>query len=111
LFSVCDEPKVTSSSDNQEKIYTKIQALNDVLNQLFQRWATNLSHLREISVAMIQFGTDKQTARAHSIQHVCSFRSTDPSLPETADQQQDKVAEILAAFQAGALIHCGSYLV
>lgn len=59
-FSVCDEPNVTSSSDNQAKIQTKIQALNDVLKQLFQRWAKNLSHLREISVAMIQFGEEEK---------------------------------------------------
>ena len=56
MFSVCDEPKLISSLENQEKIYGKIHKLNDVLNQLFQRWINNLSLLREIAVAIIQFG-------------------------------------------------------
>jgi len=56
LFSVCDESIVNSSSENQEKITEKINKLNNVLNELFQRWANNLSQLREIAVAIIQFG-------------------------------------------------------
>ncbi len=61
FFSVCDEPKGNSTSENQEKIYEKINKLNDVLNQLFQKWAKNLSQLREIAVAIIQFGNDHLT--------------------------------------------------
>ena len=34
----------------------------------------------------------------------------DLSLPDTADQMQVKIAEILSAFQTGALIHCGMKL-
>ncbi|CAF1535021.1 unnamed protein product [Rotaria magnacalcarata] len=83
--SVCDEPKLISSLENQEKIYGKIHKLNDALNQLFQRWINNLSLLREIAVAIIQF---------------------DSSLPTTADQLQAKIVEILTTFQTGAIIHC-----
>jgi transcription termination factor NusB len=58
-FSVCDEPKANNLSENQERIYEKINKLNDILNQLFQQWAKNLSQLREIAVAIIQFGMYK----------------------------------------------------
>ncbi|CAF1550876.1 unnamed protein product, partial [Adineta ricciae] len=85
IKSVCDEPTVSSSSGNQDKVYEKINALNSVLNQLFQKWASNLSYLREICADVIQI---------------------DLSLPDTADQMQAKIAEILSAFQTGALIHC-----
>jgi hypothetical protein len=59
FFSVCDESIVNSSSENQEKITEKINKLNNVLNELFQRWTNNLSQLREIAVAIIQFGNYK----------------------------------------------------
>ncbi len=90
MFSsgVCDEPKGNSSSENQEKIYEKIDKLNDVLNQLFQRWANNLSQIRELSSAIIQF--------------------THSSLPTTSDQIDAKISQILVTFQTGAIIHCGS---
>lgn len=105
LSSVCDEARVTSASDSQEKIHEKIHRLNDILTQLFQRWATNLSHLRELSAAVIQMGNHERSP----ITLTHTSLSTDLSLPDTADQLQGQVAEILAAFQAGALIHCGSY--
>ncbi|CAF1431644.1 unnamed protein product [Adineta steineri] len=85
IKSVCDEPKMSSSSDNQEKICEKINKLNDVLNQLFQRWAQNLSQLREIAAEIIQY---------------------DLSSPTIADELQIKVTEMFSIFQAGALIHC-----
>ncbi len=62
FFSVCDESIVNSSSENQEKITEKINKLNNVLNELFQRWTNNLSQLREIAVAIIQFGNYKNNA-------------------------------------------------
>ncbi len=83
FFSVCDEPKGNSSSENQEKIYGKINKLNDVLNQLFQRWANNLSQIRELSAAIIQ------------------------SIPTASDQLDGKISQILLIFQTGAIIHCG----
>ncbi|CAF0987223.1 unnamed protein product [Rotaria sordida] len=85
IKSVCDEPNFNSSSENQEKLYEKINKLNVVLNQLFQQWANNLSQLREIAVAIIQF---------------------DSSLPTTVEQLQAKIIEISTTFQAGAIIHC-----
>ncbi|CAF4685473.1 unnamed protein product [Rotaria sp. Silwood1] len=85
IKSVYDEPKFNSSQENQENIYEKINELNDVLNQLFQRWANNLSQLREIAVAIIQF---------------------DSSLPTTVEQLEAKIIEILTTFQTGAIIHC-----
>ena len=87
---MCDEPKGNSSSENQEKIYEKIDKLNDVLNQLFQRWANHLSQLRELSAAIIQF--------------------THSSLPTTSDQLDAKISQILILFQTGAIIHCGLFL-
>ncbi|CAF2503635.1 unnamed protein product [Rotaria sp. Silwood2] len=85
IKSVCDEPKSNTSSENQETIYEKINKLNNVLNQLFQRWANNLSQLRETAVAIIQF---------------------DSSLQTTVEQLQAKIIEILTTFQTGAIIHC-----
>lgn len=90
FYSVCDEPEGNSSSETQEKLYEKIHKLNDILNQLFQRWANNLSQLRELSVAIIQF--------SHS------------SLPTISDQLDTKLSQILTTFQTGAIIHCGSFL-
>lgn len=58
-FSICDEPKPESSSANQEKIYSKVSQLNETLHQLLQRWAQNISQLREIGVAIIQLGKRK----------------------------------------------------
>ncbi len=90
FLSVCDEPKVNSSSESQEKIYEKIHKLNDILNQLFQKWANNLSQLRELSVGIIQFN--------HS------------SLPNLSDQLDTTISQILITFQTGAIIHCGSFI-
>lgn len=87
--SVCDEPTSDSSSSsaNQEKIYEKISKLNNILNELFQKWANNLSQLRELSVAIIQ---------------ICYSSRSTPS-----DQLHTKVSQILLTFQTGAIIHCG----
>ncbi len=90
FLSVCDEPKVNSSSESQEKIYEKIHKLNDILNKLFQKWANNLSELRELSVGIIQFN--------HS------------SLPNLSDQLDTNISQILITFQTGAIIHCGSFI-
>jgi len=41
-----------------------------VLNELFQRWTNNLSQLREIAVAIIQFGNYKNNAILRILQGV-----------------------------------------
>lgn len=77
-LSICDEPPT-----DQEKI----TQLNDTLHQLLQRWATNLSQLREEAVAIIQLTS---------------------SLPSTSEELNAKISEILLIFQTGSIIHCGS---
>jgi len=83
--SVCDEPKPSSISDNQEKIYSKISELNQILHQSFEKWAQNLSNLRLLSSRIIQ-------------------------LTATSDEIDSVISQILSAFQNGAIIHCGSLI-
>lgn len=84
IKSVCDEPKTNSISDNQEKTYSKISKLNEILHKLFEKWAENLSKLRLLSVGIIQL----------------------ISSSTKSDEIDSNLSQILSAFQTGAIIHC-----
>lgn len=85
IKSICDEPQVETSSENQQNLYERIGKLNENLHEFLRQWSQNICQLREISVAIIQL---------------------ESSLPNSFDRLQEKIGELLTIFQSGSIIHC-----